>query len=592
MYNTFLKIFASNDLTNTDLSREVTSRFDKPDYLKNIVVDGKDITNDVIQDLKDDKDIKDTSILKAIATNPINALIYIGQAYDKNVALEQIKKLNPSFEDEIMKNWRAALYYFHEILDDNNSEVEKKLVNAINSNKWVGLIPVITDMTKEVYPELQDILTDKLTTNIEEEKKKNSIYYKAFRQLIKVLTNNNLSTGNYTNNFVTILNSYKTWLDNNPKEQEDLNNSLSNKEPVHNDRYFGFVEGTEEYKLYKELGDALKVGENLDLVVNSDELSEQLNVSNTISSIKNAFKKYNEKVVNTVIDRLNIISEDFAKTLKQLYTETSKDVNASINHRSKRMIKANIVKAYTKYYIKNFLPGLLKQASPDMLPQVVNTGVQEVQNMMYGDNVITDFNNPVITNQISTGIQNAVKDPDLIPGGAADGMTLEGIAQKWAPIYNIPVEQLMPILEKQLAAGMVVELEHTNNNAVAREIALDHLTEAADYYSYLENMEHLFPEETVGVKVPPEPENFQPEFLGNPNDQAPCNGHCGDNCQGHCHGHDEVVEIKPQTVEDKLQGLNDGVTVLIMSDEVPTEIEPGYDEVFAHIDNLAKALKR
>jgi hypothetical protein len=84
MYNTFLKIFASNDLTNTDLSREVTSRFDKPDYLKNIVVDGKDITNDVIQDLKDDKDIK--AIVKSLDNDSVLAESYL-ESFLEDVAL-------------------------------------------------------------------------------------------------------------------------------------------------------------------------------------------------------------------------------------------------------------------------------------------------------------------------------------------------------------------------------------------------------------------------------------------------------------------------------------------------------------------------
>ena len=40
-------------------------------------------------------------------------------------------------------------------------------------------------------------------------------------------------------------------------------------------------------------------------------------------------------------------------------------------------------------------------------------------------------------------------------------------------------------IKRQLAAGIKVELEHTNSEAVAKEIALDHLGEDPEYYSRL-----------------------------------------------------------------------------------------------------------
>lgn len=43
--------------------------------------------------------------------------------------------------------------------------------------------------------------------------------------------------------------------------------------------------------------------------------------------------------------------------------------------------------------------------------------------------------------------------------------------------------------EEQLVKGIGVELEHTDNPYIAKEIALDHLTEHPQYYEYLEKME-------------------------------------------------------------------------------------------------------
>lgn len=68
-----------------------------------------------------------------------------------------------------------------------------------------------------------------------------------------------------------------------------------------------------------------------------------------------------------------------------------------------------------------------------------------------------------------------------IQGGKADKMTPKKIADK----FNLSVSKI----EAQLAKGVEVELEHTNDKKLAREIALDHLTEFPDYYDRLDTME-------------------------------------------------------------------------------------------------------
>jgi hypothetical protein len=42
---------------------------------------------------------------------------------------------------------------------------------------------------------------------------------------------------------------------------------------------------------------------------------------------------------------------------------------------------------------------------------------------------------------------------------------------------------------KELAAGIEVEKEHTNNPKIAKSIAKDHLSEIKDYYTRLKKME-------------------------------------------------------------------------------------------------------
>jgi len=51
--------------------------------------------------------------------------------------------------------------------------------------------------------------------------------------------------------------------------------------------------------------------------------------------------------------------------------------------------------------------------------------------------------------------------------------------------HNVSYKNLID----QLSKGIKIELEHTGDLAVAREIALDHLNEFPDYYDRLEKVE-------------------------------------------------------------------------------------------------------
>lgn len=71
-----------------------------------------------------------------------------------------------------------------------------------------------------------------------------------------------------------------------------------------------------------------------------------------------------------------------------------------------------------------------------------------------------------------------------LKGGKADNLSLKDIAEK----HKVSVEEI----KKQLKAGMDVEMEHTDEPSKAMEIAMDHLTESASYYTELAKMESKF----------------------------------------------------------------------------------------------------
>lgn len=75
----------------------------------------------------------------------------------------------------------------------------------------------------------------------------------------------------------------------------------------------------------------------------------------------------------------------------------------------------------------------------------------------------------------------AAAQQEEIPGGLASGRTPEDVAAK----HNVSVDEI----NAQLAKGTKVELEHTDDEKAACEIALDHLMEDPKYYDKLATIE-------------------------------------------------------------------------------------------------------
>jgi hypothetical protein len=71
---------------------------------------------------------------------------------------------------------------------------------------------------------------------------------------------------------------------------------------------------------------------------------------------------------------------------------------------------------------------------------------------------------------------------DQLQGGLADNKTIEDIAKE----QNENIE----FAREQLKKGIAVEMEHSDNKEIAKEIALDHLSESINYYIELEKMEN------------------------------------------------------------------------------------------------------
>lgn len=101
-----------------------------------------------------------------------------------------------------------------------------------------------------------------------------------------------------------------------------------------------------------------------------------------------------------------------------------------------------------------------------------NTGTATVKSL----NKVEDM-----LNILNDNIGKHMKLKDVKP---LDKLTpsVEEIAKK----HNVSVD----VINKELEMGVSIEKEHTSDDKVAREIALDHLAELPDYYTKLKKVEN------------------------------------------------------------------------------------------------------
>jgi RNAse (barnase) inhibitor barstar len=69
------------------------------------------------------------------------------------------------------------------------------------------------------------------------------------------------------------------------------------------------------------------------------------------------------------------------------------------------------------------------------------------------------------------------------PGGLSQGKNLTDLARRMDPKGYFYNEKLWKVLDNELKLGIEIEMEHTSDRKVAREIALDHLFEDPKYYT-------------------------------------------------------------------------------------------------------------
>lgn len=139
---------------------------------------------------------------------------------------------------------------------------------------------------------------------------------------------------------------------------------------------------------------------------------------------------------------------------------------------------------------------------------------------------------------------------EKLEGGLADGMNITDLAKH----HDVPVKEI----SSQLVKGIKVELEHTKDDKVAKEVAMDHLYEDPKYYTKLEKVEETrtlikkLLKEAVDLSVTDEtPDNMVYDIIYNGR-RAGIIG-CGKSPAGL---DDQTLEITEFKLENAYQNIN------------------------------------
>ena len=138
--------------------------------------------------------------------------------------------------------------------------------------------------------------------------------------------------------------------------------------------------------------------------------------------------------------------------------------------------------SFTKWYYSE----IQKLAEPQVMQVMQDLGkAGQAEGSLYGKlgmyAFFIFFTIAVISLVAARMTQKPKNEGDVVPGGLAKGLSLNDIAEK----HGVSVDMMVAEFKK----GIAVEMEHTTDREVAKEITLDHLFEDPKYYDKLKKVE-------------------------------------------------------------------------------------------------------
>ena len=199
----------------------------------------------------------------------------------------------------------------------------------------------------------------------------------------------------------------------------------------------------------------------------SQDLMRDEDIDISVDNLVNVFKKTREATLNK--DIWSILENTESNEIEKGDFAAVEDVAKKYNKTSPKIL-AKAIKSgdYERPLIVKIGDRYVLMAGNTRLCTAAAMGV--TLNVFIGD----------ITNLV---------DPNKLSGGNADHSSLVKIAKKHDAKSYYHIEDMVKYIKKELQKGIKIEMEHTNDKEMAKEIAMDHLWEDPNYYIKLDKME-------------------------------------------------------------------------------------------------------
>jgi hypothetical protein len=247
------------------------------------------------------------------------------------------------------------------------------------------------------------------------------------------------------------------------------------------------LESVNETTLNEGFGDSIKKIRNLAIKMAStkyDRAKSHLNLDK-IASADDFDGKDTMNKATTALLQQNDLDEDLKSVINKIAVKLG--TGATMMGIITALVSVSgwiqyLDSSFTKWYYTE----IQKLAEPEVMDIMQDLGrAGQAEGSIYaklGMYAFFIFFTIAVISLVAARMTKATKnEADVVPGGLAKGLSLNDIAEK----HGVSVDMMVAEFKK----GIAVEMEHTTDREVAKEITLDHLFEDPKYYDKLKKVE-------------------------------------------------------------------------------------------------------
>ena len=189
-------------------------------------------------------------------------------------------------------------------------------------------------------------------------------------------------------------------------------------------------------------------------------------------------------------EKIDISVEELVRSFEGLKEQTlTDDVWPKLENTESNEIEKGDIEAV------NDIAKMYNKTNPKKLVKAIKSGEYERPLILkMGDRYILIAGNTRLCTAAAMGVNPKVfigeigediNESELLKGGNADNKSLIQIAKKHDAKNYYHIDDMVKSLKKQVEIGLPIEMEHTDDKDMAREIVMDHLWENPSYYTKL-----------------------------------------------------------------------------------------------------------